>query len=150
MYWCIDALRMQIVRKSKNSNNYEMFYVNAAGRRNVLCQRRGTTEYFMPTPRDACPGAQTCCASPTRTPARLANSRRTWSRRRTRKSLCVSAAVSVELQLACPDVGKFSRASSAGGRQHLQIKFRKSDRVGRRGLSEPREDFSRLHTYGIP
>ncbi len=25
-------------------------------------------------------------------------------------------------------------------------RFRKSDRVGRRGLSEPREDFSRLHT----
>ena len=57
MYWYIDALRMQIVRKSKNSNNYEMFYVNAAGRRNVLCQRRGTTEYFMPTPRDACMGS---------------------------------------------------------------------------------------------
>ena len=28
----------------------------------------------------------------------------------------------------------------------LAIKFRKSDRVGRRGLFEPREDFSRLHT----
>ncbi len=43
----------------------------------------------MQTPRDSYPGAQTCCASPTRTPARLANSRRTWSRRRTRKSMCV-------------------------------------------------------------
>ncbi len=32
----------------------------------------------------------------------------------------------------------------------LAIKFRKSDRVGRRGLSEPREDFSRLHTYVFP
>ena len=30
------------------------------------------------------------------------------------------------------------------------IKLRNPDRVGRRGLSEPREDFSRLHTYGIP
>ena len=30
------------------------------------------------------------------------------------------------------------------------IKFRKSDRVGRRGLSEPREDFSRLITYAFP
>ena len=29
----------------------------------------------------------------------------------------------------------------------LAIKFRKPDRVGRRGLSEPREDFSRLPTY---
>ena len=47
------------------------------------------SEWFMRTPRDACPGAQTCCASPTQTPARLANSRRTWSRRRTRKSKCV-------------------------------------------------------------
>ena len=58
----------------------------------VLCGRRGTTEWFMRAPRDACPGAQTCCASPTRTPARLANSRRTWSRRRTRKTMVVSAA----------------------------------------------------------
>ena len=32
----------------------------------------------------------------------------------------------------------------------LAIKFRKSDRVGRRGLFEPREDFSRLHTYIFP
>ena len=29
-------------------------------------------------------------------------------------------------------------------------KFRKSDRVGRRGLFEPREDFSRLNTYAFP
>ena len=28
--------------------------------------------------------------------------------------------------------------------------FRKLDRVGRRGLSEPREDFSRLLTYAFP
>ena len=115
---------------------------------------------------------------------------------------------------ACPAAGKFSRASSAGGRRHLRLnfvnqivsvaedclspertfhgcplmhfrdcicicitdsnpfcvpsrwkvlsgefrrrptefvnRFRKSDRVGRRGLSEPREDFSRLTTYAIP
>jgi hypothetical protein len=31
----------------------------------------------------------------------------------------------------------------------LAIKFRKLDRVGRRGLFEPREDFSRLTTYAI-
>ena len=30
------------------------------------------------------------------------------------------------------------------------IKLRNPDRVGRRGLFEPREDFSRLHTYAIP
>ena len=118
---------------------------------------------------------------------------------------------SVANLFACPAVGKFSRASSAGDRRHLQlnfvnqivsvaedclspertfhgcqqnaarirgyirgwfrresvcvpsrwkvlsgefrrrptelaIKFRKSDRVGRRGLPEPREDFSRLPT----
>ena len=32
----------------------------------------------------------------------------------------------------------------------LTVKLRKSDPVGRRGLFEPREDFSRLHTYAIP
>ena len=38
--------------------------------------------------------------------------------------------------------GEFRRRPTA-----LAIKFRKPDRVGRRGLSEPREDFSRLLTY---
>ena len=51
---------------------------------------------------------------------------------------------------ASPAVGKFSRASSAGDRLNLQQNFRKSDRVGRRGLFEPRENFSRLITYAIP
>ncbi len=37
--------------------------------------------------------------------------------------------------------GEFRRRPTA-----LVIKFRKLDRVGRRGLSEPREDFSRLPT----
>ena len=56
----------------------------------LICTRTETnSEWFMRAPRDAYPGAQTCCASPTQTPARLANSRRTWSRRRTRKSKCV-------------------------------------------------------------
>ena len=32
----------------------------------------------------------------------------------------------------------------------LVIKFRSPDRVGRRGLSEPREDFSRLPTNSFP
>ncbi len=54
---------------------------------------------------------------------------------------------SVALQLACPAAGKFSRASSAGGRLNLQLNVEQSDRLGRRGLSEPREDFSRLLTY---
>ena len=38
--------------------------------------------------------------------------------------------------------GEFRRRPTS-----LVIKFRKPDRVGRRGLSEPREDFSRLNTY---
>ena len=59
-------------------------------------------------------------------------------------------AVSVALQLACPGgwkvlSGEFRRRPTA-----LAIKFRKPDRVGRRGLSEPREDFSRLPTYAFP
>ena len=38
--------------------------------------------------------------------------------------------------------GEFRRRPTA-----LAIKLRNPDRVGRRGLSEPREDFSRLNTY---
>ena len=57
---------------------------------------------------------------------------------------------SVAHLFACPAAGKFSRASSAGPPTALAIKFRKPDRVGRRGLSEPREDFSRLTTYVCP
>ena len=56
---------------------------------------------------------------------------------------------SVALQLACPAAGKFSRASSAGDRRNLQTNFVQPDCVGRRGLSEPREDFSRLITYAF-
>ena len=41
--------------------------------------------------------------------------------------------------------GEFRRRPTA-----LAIKFRKSDLVGRRGLSEPREDFSRLPTHSFP
>ena len=100
-----------------------------------------------------CPRAQTCCASPTQTPARLANSPGFKSFH------CPSWRIKFSLErfsdsvahpLGCPAVGKFSRASSAGGRRLLQLNFRKSDRVGRRGLSEPREDFSRLTTYVYP
>ena len=41
--------------------------------------------------------------------------------------------------------GEFRRRPTA-----LVNKFVQLDRVGRRGLSEPREDFSRLNTYAIP
>ena len=57
---------------------------------------------------------------------------------------------SVANLIASPAVGKFSRASSAGGRLNLRSNIEQPDRVGRRGLSEPREDFSRLNTYAFP
>ena len=60
---------------------------------------------------------------------------------------CIRGLISVVLALACPAVGKFSRASSAGGRLNLRSSIEQPDRVGRRGLFEPREDFSRLLTY---
>ena len=40
--------------------------------------------------------------------------------------------------------GEFRRRPTS-----LAVKLRKSDRVGRRGLFEPREDFPRLNTYAI-
>jgi len=148
-----------------------------------------------------CPRSQTCCASPTQTPARLANSpgfksfrcprwrikfslerfpdqsriplraqplesslgrvpqaprfshalrlelgnkcRKTTRvaqfRGSTLQCLCASACVPSRWKVLS---GEFRRRPTA-----LAIKFRKSDRVGRRGLSEPREDFSRLITY---
>jgi len=55
-----------------------------------------------------------------------------------RTSVCVSSCWKVLS-------GEFRRRPTA-----LVIKFRKLDRVGRRGLFEPREDFSRLTTYAIP
>ena len=124
----------------------------------------------MRAPRDAYPGAQTCCASPTQTPARLANSPGFKSFRCPRWRIKFSlerfsdqsaAHVSESnsrsnvFQICCAFVcvssrwkvlsGEFRRRPTA-----LAIKFRKPDRVGRRGLSEPREDFSRLLTYAFP
>ncbi len=52
-----------------------------------------------------------------------------------RESACVSSRWKVLS-------GEFRRRPTA-----LAIKLRNPDRVGRRGLSEPREDFSRLITY---
>ena len=69
------------------------------------------------------------------------------------RELCVRGSIrdsiSVVLAFACPAVGKFSRASSAGGRLNLRSNIKHPDCVGRRGLSEPREDFSRLLTHTI-
>ncbi len=58
-----------------------------------------------------------------------------------------AGAVSAALLFAYTAVEKFCRASSAGPPTALAIKFRKPDRVGRRGLSEPGGIFSRLLSY---
>ena len=55
-----------------------------------------------------------------------------------RESACVSSRWKVLS-------GEFRRRPTA-----LAIKLHNPDRVGRRGLSEPREDFSRLITYAFP
>ncbi len=108
-----------------------------------------------------CPRAQTCCALKSSAPsgARLDNYAdsgsayklagvqiiplptlanqilaRTFFRFR-RESVCVPSRWKVLS-------GEFRRRPTA-----LAIKLRNPDRVGRRGLSEPREDFSRLITY---
>ena len=74
-----------------------MFYVNAAGRRNVLCQRRGThvlaLQHAAPRLRGLRLGLQTRAGhGPDGAHANRS---------------------------ACPAAGKFSRASSAGGRRLL-------------------------------
>ena len=63
-------------------------------------------------------------------------------------AVTVTVAVSVALVFPYPAVENFCRASSAGPPTALAIKFRKPDRVGRRGLSEPGGIFSRLPTKG--
>ena len=111
-----------------------------------------------------CPRAQTCCALKSSAPsgARQDNYADSGSACKltgvqiiplptlANQILARTFFRSLVLLCACPAVGKFSRASSAGPPTGLAIKFRKSDRVGRRGLSEPREDFSRLLTDAIP
>ena len=70
------------------------------------------------------PRAQTCCASPTRTPARLANSPGFKSFRCPRWRIKFSLERFSDPPRIClrsQGVGKFSRASSAGGRRHLQL-----------------------------
>jgi hypothetical protein len=135
-----------------------------------------------------CPRAQTCCASPTRTPARLANSPgfksihcpRSESNSRSnvfqisRTSVCVSSRCLHSLLLEMGNQCRKTTLVAHFGGSTLQclrasvcvpsrwkvlsgefrrrptefvIKLRNPDRVGRRGLSEPREDFSRLLTY---
>ena len=93
--------------------------------------------------------AQTCCASPTRTPARLANSPGFKSFRCTRWRIKFSlerisdpSRIRLRAQPLESSLGRVPQAADGACN-----KFRKLDRVGRRGLFEPREDFSRLTTY---
>ncbi len=109
-----------------------------------------------------CPLAQTCCALKSSAPSGARRAAQTCSAcklagvqisplptlanqilvrtffRLRRVFVCVSSRWKVLS-------GEFRRRPT-----ELAIKFRKSDRVGRRGLSEPREDFSRLNTYVFP
>ena len=71
------------------------------------------------------PRTQTCCAELRRL-ARLANSPGFKSFRCPRWRIKFSLerfSDSISHLLACPAAGKFSRASSAGGRRHLQLNF---------------------------
>ena len=122
------------------------FYANAAGRMHGL--KSGSCRIWQRT--DLPPGsnmlrraAQTCSACklagvqiiplPTLANQILA---RTFFRFR-HASVCVPSRWKVLS-------GEFRRRPTA-----LVIKFRKSDRVGRRGLSEPGGIFSRLNTYAF-
>ena len=98
-----------------------------------------------------CPRAQTCCAELRRL-ARLANSPGFKSFR------CPSERIKFSLERFSDPSDICLRAQpleSSLGRVPQAAdgtckKFRKPDRVGRRGLSEPREDFSRLPTDVFP
>ena len=99
-----------------------------------------------------CPRAQTCCASPTQTPARLANSPGFKSFRCPSERIKFSferfsdqSRISLRPQPLESSLGRVPQAADGTCK-----KFRKPDRVGRRGLSEPREDFSRLLTDAFP
>ena len=110
-----------------------MFYAYAAGRRNILCLRRGCFRRAT-----ACVPRRWKVLSgefrrrPTEFVIKLRNPdrvgrrglfepREDFSRLHTYAIPWLdSVAVSVAHPLAYPAVGKFSRASSAGGRRHLQ------------------------------
>ena len=120
----------------RGQTHTELFYVGAAGRRNGLCERRGThvlaLKHAAPRLRGLRLGLQTRAGHG----PDGAHEKR-WSFPRL-ESVCVPSRWKVLS-------GEFRRRPTV-----LAIKFRKPDRVGRRGLSEPREDFSRLNTYAIP
>ena len=98
------------------------------------------------------PRAQTCCAELRRL-ARLANSPGfksflcpRWRIKFSLERFLDPSCFCVRAQPLESSLGRVPQAP----RLDLQIKFRKSDRVGRRGLSEPREDVSQLLTDAIP
>ena len=93
---------------------------------------------------------QRCVKTTTQTPARLANSPGFKSFRCPRERIKFSLErFSDQSRLrAQPLESSLGRVPQAA--DGTCKKFRKPDRVGRRGLSEPREDFSRLPTYAFP
>ena len=124
----------------RGQTHTELFYVGAAGRRNGLCERRGTHVLALKH------------AAPRLRGLRLGLQTRRGSNH-SAAHVGESNSRSNVLQICCAFVpsrwkvlsGEFRRRPTA-----LVRKFSNSDRVGRRGLSEPREDFSRLNTYAIP
>ena len=99
-----------------------------------------------------CPRTQTCCAELRRL-ARLANSPGFKSFRCPRERIKFSlerfsdpSLYSLRAQPLESSLGRVPQAADDSCNKN----FRKLDRVGRRGLSEPREDFSRLLTYAFP
>ena len=125
------------------SNTYGMFYVSAAGRMswrsNMLRAEIQRALWRAPRQlRGLRLGLQTRRGS-NQSAAYVgeSNSRSNVFQIR-RESVCVPSRWKVLS-------GEFRRRPTA-----LAIELRNPDRVGRRGLSEPREDFSRLPTYAFP
>ena len=110
-----------------------------------------------------CPRAQTCCALKSSAPfgARQDNCADLLGLQTRRGSNHSTAQVGesnsrsnvFRFRLASVCVSRRWKVLSGEFRRRpteFVIKLRKPDRVGRRGLSEPREDFSRLNTYVFP
>ena len=158
MYWCIDALRMQIVRKSKKLNNYEIFYVKAAGRMHGL--KYGSCRFWQ---RTDSPRAQTCCALKSSAPSGARQdtcadvlglqTRRSSNHSAAHVGESNSRSNIFQIRRATACVPRRWKVLSGEFRRRpteFVIKLRNPYRVGRRGLSEPREGLSRLRTCAIP
>ena len=121
-----------------------MFYAHFAGRMHGL--KSGSCRFWQLTD---LPRAQTCCAELRRL-ARLANSPGFKSFRcpRWRIKFSLERFSDQSRLRAQPLKNSAGRVPQAA--DGTCKKFRKPDRVGRRGLSEPGGIFSRLITYAVP